>query len=177
MTTGRRFCSFVKGGRSGLGIDEIPKDGFCISVFLIIREKGTGKVLMGHLDPAGPWDHIGGLDSERVKVHSRGLMLPSCHLMYGEAPDDCALRIAREQLNLTEMKFSGPAVYSETYEPKRFPGSRDHWDLEFIYTGIMSGNDIPQTEHVWLDIKFVDIDATASEKIARSHEDILAHLK
>ncbi|MBX8637238.1 MAG: hypothetical protein KIY11_02620 [Thermoplasmata archaeon] len=178
MTTDRRFCSFARGGRSGLGIDEIPEDGFRISVFLIIRESETGRrVLMGHMNPAGPWDHIGALDSERVKVHSRGWMFPSCHLMYGEAPYDCARRIAEEQLNNTNIRFSVPAVYSEVYKPKRFPGLRHHWDLEFLYAGIMSRNDVLRTEHAWLDMEFVDIDATPSEKIARSHEDIMEHLK
>ncbi len=178
MSTDRKFCAFTRGGRSGLGIDVIPPDGFCISVFLVIRGEGKHDgVLMGMLNPDGPWDHIGALDRDRVKAHAGGWMLPSCHLMYGEAPDDCARRVAREQLGLEGIGFSGPSVHSEVYAPRRFPERKEHWDLEFIYTGFMDAVHIPRMPEVWRDLRYIEPNSQVPGKIARSHEDILSHLK
>jgi len=52
-------------------------------------------VLMGHLNTTADWDHIGGLTPDRVEAHSNRWMLPSCHILYDEAPQDTAQRIVR----------------------------------------------------------------------------------
>jgi hypothetical protein len=113
LATDRRFCRFNAGRSISTGliaegpvvISEIPAGGFCLSSFLVITEQepqavSSSKVLMGHLDPNAPWDHIGALDKSRVEVHSKGWMLPSSHLIFGESPQTSATRIASEQLEL-----------------------------------------------------------------------------
>jgi ADP-ribose pyrophosphatase YjhB (NUDIX family) len=175
--TTRKFCAFAADNRGGLGMNAVPESGFCISAFLIIREAAGGKgVLMGHIDPEGPWDHIGALDPGRIEAHRHGWMLPSCHLIYGESPDACARRIAEEQLAFDGAGLSGPSIYSEVYEPRRYPGRRDHWDLEFLYFGTAGRGELHPPEHVWIDLDFVDPVAVPAGSIARSHEDIIAHL-
>ena len=173
MTTDRRFCRFNKLGDVPFGMPEVPEGGLCLSAFLVLTERGhPGRVLLGHLDPAAPWDHIGALDASRTAVHSKGWMLPSSHLIVCESPDAAARRIAEEQLGRTDLVLSEPRVVSEVATPKRFPGLARHWDLEFIYRGEWPDTATPRAP-AWTDLKFVDLTATPKAEIARSHEDIL----
>src|SRR5256885_14320646 len=86
MTTDRRFSRFSKSrDTAAFSITEIPAGGVCLSAFLIVTEAGhPAKLLMGHMNPEAPWDHLGALDPSRVEVHSRGWMLPSSHLIFQE---------------------------------------------------------------------------------------------
>src|SRR5439155_1704537 len=100
-------------------VSEIPAGGVCLSAFVIVTDTGhPTNVLMGHMNPRAPWDHIGALDPSRVEVHSRGWMLHSSHLIFQESPGDAARRIAREQLELPNLSFSEPMVVSEAYTPR-----------------------------------------------------------
>ncbi len=173
MTTDRRFCRFNKLGDVTFGMPEVPEGGLCLSAFLVLNEPGhPDHVLMGHLDPAAPWDHIGALDASRTAVHSKGWMLPSSHLLVNESPDEAARRIAAEQLERDDVTFSEPRVVSEVYTPKRFPNVARHWDLEFIFRGIWPADARPHAA-AWTDLRFVDLATTPKSAIARSHEDIL----
>src|SRR5205807_2273589 len=94
-------------------------------------------ILMGHLDPSAPWDHVGALDPERAEANSKGWMLPSSHLMIGESPQAAAERILKEQLGLPASPLKGPFVFSEVnwLNPSR-PGSRrpglpSEWKFRF----------------------------------------------
>src|SRR2546426_302449 len=127
MATERRFSRFATSDRS-LQTREIPEGGICLSAFLVISQTGhPERVLMGHLNPNGPWDHIGALDAERAEMNSKGWMLPSSHLMLGESPQGAAERILKEQLGLPSQALTGPHVFSEVY------GAKNHWDLEFVF--------------------------------------------
>ena len=173
MVTDRRFCRFNKQIETrSFGMPEPPEGGLCLSAFLIITDERNGKrVLMGHLNPKATWDHIGALDPSRVEVHSKGWMLPSCHLLVYESPQEAAKRILREQLEM-DLTLSGPEVISETYTPRRFPDLPLHWDIEFLFRGKMSENRIPRP-FAWSQLSFVNLNATEKTEIARSHEDIL----
>jgi len=122
---------------------------------------------MGRLNKEAPWDHIGALDRSRVERHGSGWMLPSSHLILGEGPKEAADRILKEQLGLTDQAVSGPLVFSEVY------GSSNHWDMEFVFTG---ERDQTPSSNAWSELKFVDATDMRKEKIARSHEDILARM-
>ncbi len=174
MTTDRRFSRFSKSSSTAaFSVTEIPNDGFCLSAFLIVTDsRDTSRVLMGHMNPAAPWDHIGALDPKRVEAHSRGWMLPSSHLIYGESPGDAARRIAAEQLERPDLDLSGPQVISEVYTPKRFPGAAHHWDIEFLFRGEIPAAEVPRSA-AWKDLAFVDLRRTTKVEIARSHEDVL----
>ncbi len=173
MSTDRRFCRFNKLGDVPFGMPEVPEGGLCLSAFLVLSERGRpDHVLLGHLDPAAPWDHIGALDASRTKAHSQGWMLPSSHLIVHESPDEAARRIAAEQLERRDLTFAEPRVVSEVYTPRRFPGLARHWDLEFIFRGEWPGGTAPRAA-AWTDLRFVDLATTPKSAIARSHEDVL----
>ena len=167
MATERKFCRFAATDRP-LSTREIPEGGICLSAFLVIREAGReGHVLMGRLDPAAAWDHIGALDPERAQANSQGWMLPSSHLLIGESPEATADRILKEQLGVPEQPLDGPRVFSEVY------GAKNHWDLEFVFQG--ERGQIAQ-HPAWSELRFVDVNETPRDQIARYHEDILAHV-
>jgi ADP-ribose pyrophosphatase YjhB (NUDIX family) len=174
MTTDRRFSRFSKArDTAAFSITEIPTGGVCLSAFLILTPTGDPtKVLMGHMNPEAPWDHIGALDPSRVEVHSKGWMLPSSHLVFQESPGDAARRIAREQLEWPDLGFSEPKVVSEAYTPKRFPDAPRHWDIEFLFRGEIPAADLPRPA-AWTQLAFVDLRRTARSEIARSHEDVI----
>src|SRR5207245_4789817 len=158
MTTDRRFSRFSKSpATAAFSVTEIPDEGVCLSAFLIVTEAHDPKrVLMGHMNPKAPWDHIGALDPSRVQEHSRCWMLPSSHLIFRESPDEAARRIAREQLELPDLALSGPNVVSEVYTPRRFPGTAHHWDIEFLFRGQLAATDAThpssRTELAFLDL-------------------------
>ncbi len=173
MTTDRAFCRFNPNRELTLTTSEIPEGGICLSSFLVLTEEGhPGHVLMGHLDPSAPWDHIGALDAPRVQANRKGWMLPSSHLVLGESPQEAARRIAREQLDLQRLALSDATVVSETYPSSRSP-QLVHWDLEFIFRGELAAGAVPKAS-AWTDLRFVDVAHTTKAEIARSHEDILA---
>ena len=177
MPTDRKFCRFNRQPETAaFSVTEIPLSGFCLSAFLVITQQDHGnRVLMGKLNPAADWEHIGALDMSRVLVHSKGWMLPSSHLIYKETPQDAARRISSEQLELHGLELLGPTVISYVDKPKRFPQLDDHWDLEFVFMGEISPDRIP-TPSAWKELKLVDLDLTSKAEMARSHEDILESL-
>jgi len=167
MATERKFCRFAATDRP-VSTREIPEGGICLSAFLVIGQIGhPERVLMGHLDTAAAWDHIGALDPERAQANSQGWMLPSSHLLIGEAPEAAAERILKEQLGLPALSLDGPRVFSEVY------GAKNHWDLEFVFLG---ERDQAAQHPVWSELSFVDVNETLRDQIARYHEDILAHV-
>jgi ADP-ribose pyrophosphatase YjhB (NUDIX family) len=181
MATSRRFASFNRGQSTTLGkfvdvpfrMKEIPDGGFCLSSFLVISESHNPQsVLMGHLNPNAAWDHIGALDQSRIEAHSKGWMLPSCHLMVQESPQDAARRILKEQVGIEGLDLSEPKVISEVYTPRRFPNLAQHWDLEFIFRGKLDQSELPKSD-AWVDLKFVGVSKMRKIEMARSHEDIL----
>lgn len=174
MTTDRRFCRFNKQGGVPFAMPVVPEGGLCLSAFLLVSERGhPGHLLMGHLNPEAPWDHIGALDASRTAVHSKGWMLPSSHLIVNESPDAAARRIAAEQLERTDLAFSDAKVVSEVYTPRRFPDLVKHWDLEFLFRAEWPGGGPPKAA-AWTELRFVDLATTTKADVARSHEDILA---
>ena len=167
MTTDRKFTRFNPADRP-MTTREIPEGGICLSAFLVIGEKGhPDRILMGHLNPSAPWDHIGALDPERAEVNSKGWMLPSTHLMLNESPQAAGERVLKEQLGLpaASQALDGPYVFSEVY------GSKNHWDIHFVFLG---ERDQVAQHPAWLDLAFIEVNDTPREQIARYHEDILA---
>src|SRR5437016_13565916 len=81
MATERKFSRFATSDRS-MQTREIAEGGICLSAILVISQTGNPeRVLMDHLNPSGPWDHIGALDPLRAELNSKELMLRSSHLM------------------------------------------------------------------------------------------------
>jgi hypothetical protein len=159
--------------KSSVTTREIPDGGLCLSSFLVISESSNpNTVLMGHLNPKAPWDHIGALDESRIQIHSKGWMLPSSHLMIHESAQQAASRIAGEQLHIEDLKLSEPKVVSEVYPPKYFQDLADHWDIEFIFLGSVDKSRLRKV-NAWIDLEFLNLSTLERSSIARSHEDIL----
>jgi ADP-ribose pyrophosphatase YjhB (NUDIX family) len=174
MTTTRKFCRLSKPPFAKSS--ELPgplEDTLCLSAFVLLSEEGRpSTVLMGHLDPRADWEHIGALDPGRVEAHRHGWMLPSSHLMLRESPQEAAQRILDEQLGLGELSLSGPEVFSEVYTPKRFPDLKEHWDLEFVFRGVVPAGTVLDAP-AWTALRFVNPANTKRDEITRGHEDIL----
>jgi ADP-ribose pyrophosphatase YjhB (NUDIX family) len=170
---GRRFARLAADRSSAEGYWPLPPDGLCLSTFLLLSPRGDSrKVLVGRIDPRGPWGEIGALDARRVRQNLDGWMLPSCHLMYFESPDEAATRILREQLGLGNVALERPLVFSETYRPRRHPERGTHWDLQFLYRGDVPNSWTP--EHpAWGILRFVDPAEVPRKDFTRSHEEVL----
>jgi ADP-ribose pyrophosphatase YjhB (NUDIX family) len=174
LTTSRVFCRFARGSENTLGLREIPSDGFCISTFLVIADSTNPKsVLMGKIDPSGPWDHLGAMFPELVQAASKGWMLPSSHLIALESPDDSARRILREQLGAENLQLSEPKIFSEVYNQR---GRENHWDLQLVFQGKLDPDAHLETAGIWKELRFLDIETISRGEIARLNGDILAHL-
>ncbi len=175
MATDRAFCRFTHPpAGTSLSIGEVPSGGMCLSSFVLLRDRSDAhRVLLGHLDPRAPWDRIGALDAQRAEIHSKGWMIPSSHLIFGEAPEAAARRILVEQLGLSgDRPLEAPLIYSEVATPRRFPDLSNHWDIGFLYSGPLSDSELPRTP-AWKDLAFVDTRILKREEIARSHGDVL----
>jgi hypothetical protein len=157
-----------------MGVSVVPYGGFCLNVFPVIsRADDPGRVLLGRLDPAAPWDHLGGLDPGRVAAHAGAWMLPASQLLFGESPSDAVLRLTHELLSDLAVTWSPPTVLSEMYRPRRHPEAGDHWDLGFVYRGRTDDASIPRN-HAWVEMSYIDPSNPPKAGFARAHEDVLA---
>jgi ADP-ribose pyrophosphatase YjhB (NUDIX family) len=169
----RRFARLAEGRSKEEGYWPLPPDGLCLSSFLLLSPSGLrDKVLVGRIDPEGPWAEIGALNPRRIQLNAEGWMLPSCHLLYFESPDDAARRILDEQLGLRDIPLEAPLVFSEKYRPRRHPQRGEHWDLEFLYRGEVPSTWVPK-HGAWKLLRFVDPSQTPREEFTRSHDEIL----
>jgi hypothetical protein len=124
------------------------------------------------MNPTAPWDHLEGLDAERIEAHRGGWLLPASHLLLREAPDESARRILDEMLDGARPSLEPARVVSEVYTPRRFPETHNHWDITFVYRGTMPGPP-PSAPAVWNELRFVDVGSVRRSEFARSHEEVL----
>ena len=152
----------------------MPPDGLCLNAFVLVHPDGEPRrILMGKLDPSAAWDRIGGLDPRRAQHAATGWMLPSSHLLWFEAPETAAQRIATEQLGGAELHWETSRVYSETYFRSEVPGSVPHWDVHFVHLASWTGDGAPHAA-AWKELAFVDPTRVPSEAMVRGHGDLLA---
>jgi ADP-ribose pyrophosphatase YjhB (NUDIX family) len=180
MTTSRKFAIFGPDPRQGLAQTQVPGDGFCLSSFLIITEHNNPtNVLVGKLNPSYDWAHVGALDSDRAERFSKGWMLPSCHLMMYESPEEAAERIIEEQLEIgrDEIKLSSkdyPFVFSDVRELKS--DTKRHWDIGFLFRAGMARGRIPEHPKAWRELRFVDFESTPKSEFIRSHDEVIKYV-
>lgn len=133
-TAPRRFARLRPGPSTEPGYSELPKDGMCLSAFLLVHPAGAPEErILGLVDPAAPWWQLGALEPERLRRVSEDWMLPSSHLIEYETPDEAARRIATEQLEIPTVRLLGPEVHSEAYARTGASAGERHWDLHFLY--------------------------------------------
>jgi len=155
-------------------MSEIPAGGMCLSAFVVLRN-AAGGVLLGKPNPSFPdWDNIGALNPQRIARISTRWMLPSSHLMLYESPHDAGRRILREQLDLEETPLK-MNVFNEVYDIPNV-GLKNHWDIEFVFTGEVAAATLKRIPPQWTALEFVQPSALKAEDFARNHQDILSHL-
>ncbi len=173
MAEERKFARFRPTAQTDRMVFAVPTDGLCLSTFLVIRPRGQpDRVLVGRIDPAGPWAHIGGLDPSRAHQWSTGWMLPSCQLLYYEAPEESAHRIAREQLGVELSPLPTPLLMSDSDQRPTAAKGDLHWDIGFVYV-IDNFSDRPPHHSAWTDLRFVEVSMTRRTDYVRSHQDVL----
>ncbi len=112
----------------------LPDDGLCLSTFVLLQPKGRPReVLLGRMDPAGPWEKAASLDPARVAAFKDGWVLPACQLLFFEDPAAAARRIVVDLLGRTDIVFDPPQLFSEAYARPNAGASDPHWDLHFVY--------------------------------------------
>ncbi len=148
----------------------------CLSTFVLLHPPGRPReVLLGRMDPAGPWEETASLDPERVAAFKDGWVLPACQLLFFEDPAAAARRIAEDLLGRTDIGFGLPQVFSEAYARPRTGAADPHWDLHFVYRAEWPGGDPARSKgRFWRDLQFVEVAAAPRSAFARGHDDILA---
>ena len=169
----RRFARLAEGRSTEEGYWPLPPDGLCLSSFLLLsRPARREEVLVGKIDPRAPWDKIGALNAHRIQLNAEGWMLPSCHLLWFESPKDAAHRILDEQLGLEGVSLGDPKIFSEKYRPRRHPERGEHWDLEFLFRGVIPPAWTP-AHPAWTELRYVIPSKTSRSEFTRSHDEIL----
>jgi hypothetical protein len=167
----RVFTRWRREANPGPGYSQIPEDGVCLSVFLLVTDPADPRrVVLGHLDPTADWEHLGGLEGARRERAAERWMLPSSHLIEYEGPSEAARRIASEQLERPDLALDAPHVVSDPYA--RPEGGGQHWDIDFLFRATWPAA-IPLKAGPWKRLEFVDPGTVPRTGFARSHDDIL----
>jgi hypothetical protein len=173
----RRFARFRSQPLSGRpGTFPLPGDGLCLSSFLLVHPAGKPReVLVGRMDPKGPWSETAAVDPERIATFEGRWVLPACQLLFFEDPAVAARRIASEQLGLTHLGIAPPQAFSEAYGRGAGAAGDPHWDLHFVSRAEWPGGDPAGSRgHLWQELRFVDVPTTPRASFARGHGDVLA---
>ena len=173
MPEERKFARFRPTAEPDRMVFTVPEDGMCVSTFLLLRPRGhSDRVLVGRLDPAAPWGHLGALDPRRAEMWSKGWMLPSSQLTYYESPEASARRIAQEQLGLELGELPAPLLMSDTTRRATGPPENLHWDMGFAY--VLDGfPEEPPRHSAWKELRFISVGRTPRNEFVRGQEDVL----
>lgn len=147
----------------------------CLSAFLVLSPPGApNTVLLGRIDPRADWGSIGALDPDRVTRVESGWMLPSCHLLLYESPEEAAHRIAKEQLGRPDLALGSPLVFSDaTPRPKVSPDAM-HWDIGFIFSA--EWRPAPgASPGPWARLEPLDLSTLERSDLVRGQGDVLAY--
>lgn len=171
-----RWARFGPPDRAWFG--HIPKGGFCVSAFLIVRNR-RGDVLLGQPKEHRDWPEKGCLPYWRVRdiQKENGWILPASHFLVDESPAHAAPRIMRTWAGIAEGSPRLLAVESEVMPTGIKTGSGrarhalNHWALCFVY-GLRT-NRRPKTPRAWAELKFVPVRKLRKIHIGRNHGDLL----
>ena len=173
MAEERQFARFRPVAEPERMVFTVPAEGLCLSTFLVFRPAGqSGRALLGHIDPQGPWTHIGGFDASRARQWLKGWMLPSSQLLYYETVEDSARRIAREQLGVELGALPAPLLMSDSEQRPSAATGNLHWDIGFVFV-IDGASDRPPSHPAWTDLSFIDVAKTTRQEYVRGHQDVL----
>lgn len=153
----------------------LPDDGMCLSAFLVLHPPESPRsVLLGRVDPSGPWPEAGGMDRARLERVGDRWLLPATQLLVFESPEEAGARIARELLGRSDLAMSAPRVFSEAYR-RRSTSQDPHWDLHFVFDAGWGSAPLDAARgRLWKELRFVDPGALEADALGRGHEDVLA---
>jgi hypothetical protein len=173
VSDARRFARF--GATGSFGVEALPDDGMCLSVYLVLqRPDRRGEVVLGRIDPNGPWENVAAIDRQRLARIADRWVLPATQLLLFESPQEAAQRISAETLGRRDLRFGAPQLFSEAYR-REGPHHDPHWDLHLVYVADWTGA-APEGAcgPLWKDLRFVDVVATPAVAFGRGHGDVLA---
>jgi hypothetical protein len=149
-----------------------PEGGLCLSAFLVVTDGDAQDVLLGRPDPGWPWERCAALGPAHLAGVGERWILPSSHLLEFESPDEAAVRVARDLLEVPRLDLDGPRVFSERYPSTLDEEPKEHWDLHFVYRAAWpSGR--PLRAAAWRNLRLHSRAQLRRSDVARDHSDIL----
>lgn len=151
-----------------------PPGGFCVSVFLLVRD--GPKVLVGRMAESPRWieewnPNLAYYDADMRRRALDGLRFPATYLREGEAPDAAATRIWRDQLGLEgRPRLGPPRIVSEAGPSRRSPG-HNHWDLVFLFD--VGGAAPRRAPAHWATLEMRDAEALRPGEMVMLHGELL----
>jgi len=156
----------------------LPEGGFCLSAFLIVRDR-RGAILLGRPRLHEAWPDRGCVPFWRLRefIRERVWVLPASHFLMDEAPDAAARRVARDWAGVPSSSPKLIAVTSELFPTGRVlrvGRSRhplNHWALCFIFE--LNAGPRRANPPAWEELRFFSAGDLPTLKIGRGHEDLL----
>jgi ADP-ribose pyrophosphatase YjhB (NUDIX family) len=146
-----------------------PAGGFCISVFVIIKQAST--TLIGTITDPSLWSERWGLSIDHPERWDGKWQIPATYLLIGENPKKAAERVCREQLELENYSLSDPSIFATQSEDSANPAV-NHADLFFVYKMFYNGG-IKRPAHFG-DLKFIDDAELPKLTFGRGHDEVLS---
>ena len=154
----------------------VPRGGFCVSAFLIVRNE-RGDLLLGRPRPHRYWAERGCLPNFRVRelIRQNQWILPASHFLMNESPAHAARRVARTWAGLPRTQPRLVSVDSELFPLRSGPGTArhpsHHWALCFTFEATSDRR--PRPGPLWAELSFVPVRQLRSIRLGRDHWDIL----
>jgi len=156
----------------------IPAGGFCVSAFLLVRNR-RGDVLLGQPKKHPDWPEKGCLPIWRVRSvqKEKGWILPASHFLMDESPEHAANRIMRAWTGISVGTPRLLGVESEVMPTGKKAGSGrarhrlNHWALCFVYE--LKTNRSPKPPRAWAELRFFPVSELGTIHIGRNHGDLL----
>ena len=148
----------------------VPKGGTCISIFLILKEKGG--ILVGKMAKPEVWVerfYVGEMFASKY-ASSNKWILPASHLEYGEKPDAAAMRVLTQEIGVEHGRVTLREVQSHLSQDPN-DSEAAHWDICFVYEGTLRGK--VERPDWFSDLRFVNPKELGSEDFTRGHGDVL----
>jgi len=172
----RRWARFGKPDRAWFS--HIPLGGFCVSAFLIVRNR-RGDVLLGRPREHRDWPEKGCLPIWRLRAVQKeeGWILPASHFLMEESPEQAAKRIMKVWAGIASGRPRLVGVESEIMPSGASVGSGktrrrvNHWAMCFVYE--LRSARRPKPSSAWAELKFVPVRELRRIRIGRAHGDLL----
>jgi len=156
----------------------VPAGGFCISAFLIVRNR-RGDVLLGQPKEHVDWPEKGCLPIWRVRAVQKegGWILPASHFLMDESPEHAAKRIMGAWAGISAGRPRLIGVESEIMPTGISVGSGkkrrrvNHWALCFVYE--LRTNRAPKPPRAWAELRFIPMRELRKIRVGRAHGDLL----